>query len=113
MIPSSVFRLGAQATLALLLISIFIPLFAGAVQRSALGGVDQALGFLFGVLRGALSVDHLDPCGVYFGTTGGQVWFSADDGEAWSLQPCALSRILCVEAFVPENADDLVPHFEQ
>ncbi|MEM0946841.1 MAG: CvpA family protein [Pseudomonadota bacterium] len=42
--------------LALLLISIFIPLFAGAVQRSALGGADQALGFLFGVVRGALLV---------------------------------------------------------
>ena len=42
--------------LALILISIFIPLFSGAVQRSAVGGVDQALGFLFGVLRGALLV---------------------------------------------------------
>ena len=41
---------------ALILISIFIPLFSGAVQRSAAGGVDQALGFLFGVLRGALLV---------------------------------------------------------
>ena len=42
--------------IALILISIFIPLFSGAVQRSAVGGVDQALGFLFGVLRGALLV---------------------------------------------------------
>lgn len=41
---------------ALILISIFTPVFAGAVQRSALGGVDQGLGFLFGVLRGALLV---------------------------------------------------------
>ncbi len=40
----------------LLLLSIFIPLFAGAVQRSALGGLDMALGFLFGVVRGALLV---------------------------------------------------------
>ena len=40
----------------LLLLSILIPLFSGAVQRSAVGGVDQALGFLFGVLRGALLV---------------------------------------------------------
>jgi membrane protein required for colicin V production len=42
--------------LALILISIFSPVFAGAVQRSALGGIDQGLGFLFGVLRGALLV---------------------------------------------------------
>lgn len=42
--------------LALVLISIFVPLFSSAVQRSAVGGVDQGLGFLFGVLRGALLV---------------------------------------------------------
>lgn len=41
---------------ALIVVSIFTPLFAGAVQRSALGGIDQGLGFLFGVLRGAVLV---------------------------------------------------------
>ncbi len=41
---------------ALIVASIFTPLFANMVQRSALGGVDQALGFLFGVLRGAVLV---------------------------------------------------------
>lgn len=40
----------------LIITSIFTPLFAGAVQRSFLGGLDQGLGFLFGVLRGALLV---------------------------------------------------------
>ena len=40
----------------LVLLAILIPLFSSAVQRSAVGGVDQALGFLFGVLRGALLV---------------------------------------------------------
>ncbi len=40
----------------LIVVSIFTPLFAGAVQRSALGGIDQGLGFLFGVARGALLV---------------------------------------------------------
>lgn len=39
--------------LTLVVASIFIPLFASAVQRSALGGIDQALGFLFGALRGS------------------------------------------------------------
>lgn len=42
--------------LSLIVMSIFTPVFASAVQRSALGGVDQGLGFLFGVLRGILLV---------------------------------------------------------
>ncbi len=40
----------------LLLASIFTPLFSGAVRNSALGGMDQVLGFLFGVARGVLLV---------------------------------------------------------
>jgi membrane protein required for colicin V production len=46
----------AVFAVALILFSIFTPLFAGVVQRSALGGVDQGLGFLFGVFRGILLV---------------------------------------------------------
>ncbi|MCB1330166.1 MAG: CvpA family protein, partial [Maritimibacter sp.] len=42
--------------LALVVVSVFTPLFSSAVQRSALGGLDQALGFVFGVLRGLLLV---------------------------------------------------------
>ncbi|HCQ65054.1 MAG TPA: colicin V production CvpA [Rhodobacteraceae bacterium] len=42
--------------LTLVVVSIFTPLFSSAVQRSALGGLDQALGFVFGVLRGILLV---------------------------------------------------------
>lgn len=41
---------------ALILVSIFTPLFAGAVQRSALSGIDQGLGFLFGAARGIVLV---------------------------------------------------------
>jgi membrane protein required for colicin V production len=41
---------------ALIVFSIFTPLVAGAVSRSALGPVDQGLGFLFGVARGVLLV---------------------------------------------------------
>ena len=44
----------AVFALALVVVSIFTPLFASLVQRSALGGLDQGLGFLFGVLRGIL-----------------------------------------------------------
>ena len=40
----------------LILASLFTPLFSSVVQRSALGGIDQGLGFLFGVVRGILLV---------------------------------------------------------
>ena len=46
----------AVFTVALVIMSLFTPLFSSIVQRSALGGVDQALGFLFGVARGVLLV---------------------------------------------------------
>lgn len=46
----------AVFALTLVVFSLFTPLFSSAVQRSALNGVDQGLGFLFGVLRGILLV---------------------------------------------------------
>lgn len=52
------------------------------------------------VLRGAMSVDTLDPCGVYFGTTGGQVYASADSGDTWTAAVRDLPAVLSVEAQV-------------
>ncbi len=46
----------AVFAVALVVVSIFTPLFSSVVQRSALGGVDQGLGFLFGVFRGILLI---------------------------------------------------------
>lgn len=46
----------ALLALTLIVVSVFTPLFSSAVQRSALGGIDQGLGFLFGVLRGVILV---------------------------------------------------------
>lgn len=46
----------AVFALALVVFSILTPLFASVVQRSALGGIDQGLGFLFGVARGVILV---------------------------------------------------------
>ena len=46
----------AVFAVALILVSVFTPLFSSIVQRSALGGLDQGLGFLFGVVRGVLLV---------------------------------------------------------
>lgn len=46
----------AVFAVALIVVSIFTPLFSSLVQKSALGGFDQGLGFLFGVIRGAVLV---------------------------------------------------------
>jgi len=49
------------------------------------------------VLRDAMAVDSLDPCGVYFGTTGGQVYASADAGDSWTPIVRDLPAVLSVE----------------
>ncbi|MFZ5852706.1 MAG: WD40/YVTN/BNR-like repeat-containing protein [Actinomycetota bacterium] len=49
------------------------------------------------VLRDAMAVDGLDPCGVYFGTTGGQVYVSADAGDSWAAAVRDLPPVLSVE----------------
>ncbi|HYG69579.1 MAG TPA: sialidase family protein [Anaeromyxobacteraceae bacterium] len=49
------------------------------------------------VLRDAMAVDSLDPCGVYFGTTGGQVYASADSGQRWAPIVRDLPAVLSVE----------------
>jgi photosystem II stability/assembly factor-like uncharacterized protein len=49
------------------------------------------------VLRDAMSVDALDTCGVYFGTTGGQVYCSPDAGENWKPIVRDLPAVLSVE----------------
>lgn len=50
------------------------------------------------VLRDAMSTDTLDPCGIYFGTTGGQVYASADGGDTWTAIARDLPAVLSVEA---------------
>jgi len=49
------------------------------------------------VLREAMAVDTLDSCGVYFGTTGGQVYASADAGDTWAPIVRDLPAVLSVE----------------
>ncbi len=49
------------------------------------------------VLRDAMAVDGLDPCGVYFGTTGGQVYASASAGDRWAPIVRDLPPVLSVE----------------
>jgi photosystem II stability/assembly factor-like uncharacterized protein len=49
------------------------------------------------VLRDAMAVDTLDDCGIYFGTTGGQVYASPDSGETWAPIVSNLPAVLSVE----------------
>ncbi len=49
------------------------------------------------VLRDAMAVDSLDECGIYFGTTGGQVYASADGGDNWKAIASYLPSVLSVE----------------
>jgi len=49
------------------------------------------------VLRDAMAVDSLEPCGIYFGTTGGQVYVSADSGDTWNAIVRDLPAVLSVE----------------
>jgi photosystem II stability/assembly factor-like uncharacterized protein len=49
------------------------------------------------VLRDAMAIDSVDPCGVYFGTTGGQVYASADAGDNWAPIVRDLPAVLSVE----------------
>ena len=49
------------------------------------------------VLRDAMAVDCLESCGVYFGTTGGQVYASADGGDSWKPIVRDLPAVLSVE----------------
>ena len=49
------------------------------------------------ILRDAMAVDSLDSCGIYFGTTGGQVYASADSGDSWAPIVRDLPAVLSVE----------------
>ena len=50
------------------------------------------------ILRDAMAVDTLDDCGIYFGTTGGQVYCSPDGGDTWQTITHDLPAVLSVEA---------------
>ena len=50
------------------------------------------------VLRDSMAVDSLDPCGVYFGTSGGQIYGSADAGDSWAPIVRDLPPVVSVEA---------------
>ena len=60
-------------------------------------GLPKAGGW-FSLKRQAMTADSHDPVGIYFGTTGGEVWASLDEGESWRQIAHSLPEIYSVEA---------------
>jgi hypothetical protein len=83
----------------------FVPDGKLRVYRSRTGGNDwEALtdglpqsDCYVNVLRNAMAVDTLDPCGIYFGTSGGQVYASPNSGDRWAPIVRDLPAVLSVE----------------
>ena len=71
----------------------------GAAWTRLATGLPQQDAYL-GVLREAMAIDALEPAGVYFGTSTGQLFASADGGESWDLVSGFLPPIWSVEAAV-------------
>jgi photosystem II stability/assembly factor-like uncharacterized protein len=70
---------------------------AGASWQRLDRGLPDGLA-LYTVLRQCMSVDRCDPVGVYFGTTSGELWASANEGDDWTCIARHLPQILSVEA---------------
>jgi len=71
----------------------------GASWIRAEEGLPQRHAYL-GVLREAMARDTLEPVGVTFGTSTGQLWHSPDGGERWQCVTADLPQIWAVEAVV-------------
>ena len=72
---------------------------AGRTWRDIRAGLPQSSAY-FGVLRQAMATDTLPAAGVYFGTTGGNVFASSDDGESYREIAAYLPRISSIETAV-------------
>ena len=75
---------------------------AGRSWQDLRTGLPQENAF-FCVLRRALATDRLDPAGVYFGTNGGALYASADEGDHWTCLAQALPPITSVETLVVDG----------
>ncbi len=73
----------------------------GDTWQAMRNGLPQENAF-FGVLRQAMATDRLDPAGIYFGTSSGTLFASADEGDSWSPIAEHLPTILSVETLVVE-----------
>jgi len=75
---------------------------AGASWKPMMRGLPQK-DALETVLRDAMSVDGLDPAGVYFGTRSGRLYGSPDEGTSWELLREGLPPVVCVKAAIVGN----------
>ena len=74
----------------------------GETWQDLRNGLPQDNAF-FGVLRQAMATDRLDPAGVYFGTNGGALFASADEGDEWRLIAEHLPPIYSVETMLVDG----------
>jgi photosystem II stability/assembly factor-like uncharacterized protein len=70
----------------------------GRAWRALTKGLPQKEHFV-GVLRDAMAADTLTPGGIYMGTTGGELFFSRDDGDTWARLPGSFPRITSVKVW--------------
>ena len=71
----------------------------GRTWRAMTKGLPQKEHYV-GVLRDAMTSDPLTPSGIYMGTTGGEVFYSKDDGDSWKKLPASFPRITTVKTWV-------------
>ena len=69
---------------------------AGKTWRRLAEGLPPAHGW-FTVKRQAMAADALDPAGLYFGTTGGEIWASFDEGATWQCLCLHLPHVYSIE----------------
>ncbi len=76
---------------------------AGASWEALARGLPQK-GAYETVLRDAMTVDSLDPAGIYFGTRSGQIFGSRDEGRTWEKILEGLPSVVCLRCVIPEAA---------
>jgi len=72
----------------------------GRTWRALTKGLPQKEHYV-GVLRDAMAADPLSPAGIYLGTTGGEVFYSATDGGRWEKLPASFPRITTLKVWLP------------
>jgi len=70
---------------------------SGGNKWEALGNGPPQSDCYVNILRDAMAADKLDKCGIYFGTTGGQIYASPDEGDNWTAIASNLPPVLSIE----------------
>ncbi len=71
----------------------------GRTWRALTKGLPQKEHYV-GVLRDAMTSDPLTPAGIYMGTTGGEIFYSKDDGDSWKKLPASFPRITTLKTWL-------------